>query len=69
MRPATNSRSSRPGSTGSRSNQNGAPLRLVTPWKYGFKGIKSIVRVDFTVKEPVNSWQRLAQNEYGFYAT
>ena len=49
-------------------NQNGAPLRLVTPWKYGFKGIKSIVRVDFTVKEPLNTWQRLASNEYGFYA-
>jgi sulfoxide reductase catalytic subunit YedY len=49
-------------------NQNGAPLRLVTPWKYGFKGIKSIVRVDFTGKEPYNTWQRLASNEYGFYA-
>jgi sulfoxide reductase catalytic subunit YedY len=49
-------------------NQNGAPLRLVTPWKYGFKGIKSIVRVDFTEQEPINTWQRLASNEYGFYA-
>ena len=49
-------------------NQNGAPLRLVTPWKYGFKGIKSIVRVELTAREPVNTWQRLASNEYGFYA-
>jgi sulfoxide reductase catalytic subunit YedY len=49
-------------------NQNGAPLRLVTPWKYGFKGIKSIVRVDFTARAPFNTWQRLARNEYGFYA-
>jgi sulfoxide reductase catalytic subunit YedY len=49
-------------------NQNGAPLRLVTPWKYGFKGIKSIVRIDFTAREPVNTWQHLASNEYGFYA-
>jgi sulfoxide reductase catalytic subunit YedY len=40
----------------------------VTPWKYGFKGIKSIVRVDFTEQEPINTWQRLASNEYGFYA-
>ncbi len=49
-------------------NQNGAPLRLVTPWKYGFKGIKSIVKIEFTDKEPYNTWQRLAPNEYGFYA-
>jgi methionine sulfoxide reductase catalytic subunit len=49
-------------------NQNGAPLRLVTPWKYGFKGIKSIVRIDFTTREPFNTWQQLAGNEYGFYA-
>jgi sulfoxide reductase catalytic subunit YedY len=49
-------------------NQNGAPLRLVTPWKYGFKGIKSIVRVELTSREPFNTWQRLARNEYGFYA-
>jgi sulfoxide reductase catalytic subunit YedY len=49
-------------------NQNGAPLRLVTPWKYGFKGIKSIVRIDFTTREPFNTWQGLAGNEYGFYA-
>jgi len=49
-------------------NQNGAPLRLVTPWKYGFKGIKSIVRIDFTTREPINTWQKLAEYEYGFYA-
>jgi sulfoxide reductase catalytic subunit YedY len=49
-------------------NQSGAPLRLVTPWKYGFKGIKAIVRIRFTEKQPVNSWQVAAPNEYGFYA-
>jgi len=49
-------------------NQNGAPLRLVVPWKYGFKGIKSIVRIRFTEREPQNSWQIAAPNEYGFYA-
>jgi sulfoxide reductase catalytic subunit YedY len=49
-------------------NQNGAPLRLVTPWKYGFKGIKAIVRVEFTTRAPVNTWQQLAAEEYGFYA-
>jgi sulfoxide reductase catalytic subunit YedY len=49
-------------------NQNGAPLRLVTPWKYGFKGIKSIVKIKFLDKQPVNSWQAIAPREYGFYA-
>ncbi|VAV92297.1 Protein-methionine-sulfoxide reductase catalytic subunit MsrP [hydrothermal vent metagenome] len=49
-------------------NQNGAPLRLVVPWKYGFKGIKSIVRISFTNRMPDNSWRRLASHEYGFYA-
>jgi len=49
-------------------NQCGAPLRLVTPWKYGFKGIKSIVRIRFTERQPQNSWQIAAPNEYGFYA-
>jgi sulfoxide reductase catalytic subunit YedY len=49
-------------------NQNGAPLRLVVPWKYGFKGIKAIVRIRFTEKQPLNSWQDAAPNEYGFYA-
>jgi sulfoxide reductase catalytic subunit YedY len=48
--------------------QNGAPLRLVTPWKYGFKGIKSIVSIRFTDKMPLNSWQKSAANEYGFFA-
>ena len=49
-------------------NQNGAPLRLVVPWKYGFKSIKSIVRMSFTDEEPMNSWQRSAPSEYGFYS-
>lgn len=49
-------------------NQNGAPLRLVTPWKYGFKGIKAIVNIRFVDKQPVNTWQQQAANEYGFYA-
>lgn len=49
-------------------NQNGAPMRLVVPWKYGFKGIKSIVRISFVEKMPRNSWKRLAPSEYGFYA-
>ncbi len=49
-------------------NQNGAPLRLVVPWKYGFKGIKSIVRIRFTEQQPVSSWMRAAPHEYGFYA-
>jgi len=48
--------------------QNGAPLRLVVPWKYGFKGIKSIVKINFTNKMPLNSWQAAAPREYGFYA-
>jgi sulfoxide reductase catalytic subunit YedY len=49
-------------------NQNGAPIRLVTPWKYGFKGIKSIVKIRFTDTQPVNTWQIAAPREYGFYA-
>jgi methionine sulfoxide reductase catalytic subunit len=49
-------------------NQNGAPLRLVTPWKYGFKGIKAIVNIRFTDKQPINSWQQQASQEYGFFA-
>ena len=48
--------------------QNGAPLRLVVPWKYGFKGIKSIVRISFVDREPPTSWNISAPNEYGFYA-
>jgi len=48
--------------------QNGAPLRLMTPWKYGFKAIKSIVKIRFTSRQPRNTWQILAPNEYGFYA-
>lgn len=49
-------------------NQNGAPLRLVVPWKYGFKSIKSIVKIHFTDKKPVNSWQKANKHEYGFYS-
>jgi len=49
-------------------NQNGAPIRLVVPWKYGFKGIKSIVKIRFTAQQPVNTWQVMAANEYGFYS-
>ena len=49
-------------------NQNGAPLRLVVPWKYGFKSIKSIVRISLVEEQPINSWQEIAANEYGFYA-
>ena len=49
-------------------NQNGAPLRLVVPWKYGFKGIKSIVEIEFTKRQPRTSWQQSAPHEYGFYA-
>lgn len=48
--------------------QNGAPLRLVIPWKYGFKSIKSIVRIKLTEKRPPNTWNLLAPHEYGFYA-
>ncbi|MDB5458632.1 MAG: molybdopterin binding oxidoreductase [Caulobacteraceae bacterium] len=48
-------------------NQDGAPIRLVTPWKYGFKGIKSIVRISFVASPPKTSWNLLAPNEYGFY--
>ena len=49
-------------------NQNGAPLRLVVPWKYGFKGIKGIVRISFVEEQPRTTWEMAAPNEYGFYA-
>lgn len=49
-------------------NQNGAPLRLVVPWKYGFKSIKSVVRITVTDKEPATSWNKANANEYGFYS-
>ncbi len=49
-------------------NQNGAPLRIVLPWKYGFKSIKSIVKMTFTDQRPVSFWEKLAANEYGFWA-
>lgn len=48
--------------------QNGAPLRLVVPWKYGYKSIKSIVKIRFTDKEPISSWTKVAPSEYGFYS-
>ena len=49
-------------------NQNGAPIRIVVPWKYGFKSAKSIVRIRFVERQPVNSWQASAPQEYGFYS-
>jgi sulfoxide reductase catalytic subunit YedY len=49
-------------------NQNGAPLRLIVPWKYGFKSVKSIVRIRFTSRQPRTSWNLAAPDEYGFYA-
>jgi methionine sulfoxide reductase catalytic subunit len=49
-------------------NQDGAPLRLVIPWKYGFKGIKSIVKIRFTESQPPNTWNQAKADEYGFYA-
>lgn len=49
-------------------NQNGAPLRLVVPWKYGFKSIKSIVAIDFVERQPLTSWNQSQPSEYGFYS-
>ena len=49
-------------------NQNGAPIRLVVPWKYGFKSIKSVVRITLTDRQPATSWAQLQPSEYGFYA-
>jgi len=49
-------------------NQNGAPIRLVVPWKYGFKSIKSIVRITLTDEQPPNTWNQILPNEYGFYS-
>ncbi|PRD55041.1 protein-methionine-sulfoxide reductase catalytic subunit MsrP [Phyllobacterium myrsinacearum] len=49
-------------------NQNGAPIRLVVPWKYGFKGCKSIVRISLTDTQPKNTWNIVAPSEYGFFA-
>jgi sulfoxide reductase catalytic subunit YedY len=48
--------------------QNGAPMRLVVPWKYGFKGGKSLVRIRFTRQQPLTTWNRASPREYGFYA-
>jgi sulfoxide reductase catalytic subunit YedY len=49
-------------------NQNGAPIRLMMPWKYGFKSAKSIVRMRFTREQPRTAWNKSAPQEYGFYA-
>jgi methionine sulfoxide reductase catalytic subunit len=49
-------------------NQNGAPVRVVVPWKYGFKSAKSLVKIRFTDREPKTAWNRAAANEYGFYS-
>jgi sulfoxide reductase catalytic subunit YedY len=49
-------------------NQNGAPVRIITPWKYGFKNAKSIVRIDFVAEQPRTAWMTAGPNEYGFYA-
>jgi sulfoxide reductase catalytic subunit YedY len=49
-------------------NQNGAPLRLVVPWKYGFKGGKSIVKIRFVDKQPITTWMKSGPSEYGFYS-
>jgi sulfoxide reductase catalytic subunit YedY len=48
--------------------QDGAPIRLIVPWKYGFKGAKSIVRIRFVERQPINTWQESAPHEYGFYS-
>ena len=49
-------------------SQNGAPIRLVVPWKYGFKSIKSIVKIRFVEKQPLTTWSKMAPDEYGFYS-
>ena len=49
-------------------NQNGAPLRLVVPWKYGFKGAKSLVKIRFVSRQPETVWTKAAPDEYGFYS-
>ena len=48
--------------------QNGGPIRLTVPWKYGFKSAKAIVKVSFTEKRPTNFWQAISPDEYGFWA-
>ena len=49
-------------------NQDGAPIRLVVPWKYGFKSIKSLVKIRLVEKQPPTTWNLIAPNEYGFYS-
>src|SRR5260370_22395585 len=48
--------------------QDGAPVRMTLPWKYGFKSVKSLVKIRFQEKQPPTTWNRLAPNEYGFYS-
>ena len=69
MRPCTRWPSSAVGLYGEMMpNQNGAPIRLVVPWKYGFKSIKSIVRMDLVESMPPTAWNKQAPSEYGFYS-
>jgi sulfoxide reductase catalytic subunit YedY len=49
-------------------NQNGAPVRIVVPWKYGFKSAKSIVKIRFVKQQPISSWMQAGPDEYGFFA-
>jgi methionine sulfoxide reductase catalytic subunit len=49
-------------------NQNGAPVRIIVPWKYGFKSAKSLVKIEFVEKMPVTAWMKAGPTEYGFYA-
>src|SRR5437870_3208517 len=49
-------------------NQDGSPLRIVVPWKYGFKSAKAIVKIAFTERQPINTWNKATPNEYGFYS-
>jgi methionine sulfoxide reductase catalytic subunit len=49
-------------------NQNGAPIRIVVPWKYGFKSAKSIVKIRFVEQQPISAWTRAGPREYGFYS-
>jgi sulfoxide reductase catalytic subunit YedY len=48
--------------------QNGAPIRLVVPWKYGFKSIKSIIKIELVAEKPATMWNQIEPNEYGFYS-
>ena len=65
---AENRNLARTGGEGTRAPQDGAPIRLVVPWKYGFKSIKSIVKIRFVESQPPTSWNLSAPEEYGFYS-